>query len=105
MKVFGMCINLKVVVGLAVAGAAVWTVAPGALAAALPLLAILVCPLSMLVMMRAMKGGAGSRDESSGAPADAAAGHAAVLADADGERRADVAAAPAQPAMAQRGAR
>lgn len=56
MKVFGMCINKKVVAGLAVVGLGVWWLAPGAIGAALPFLLIAICPLSMLVMMKAMNG-------------------------------------------------
>lgn len=51
-----MCINKKVVAGLAVAGVAIFAIAPDLIGAALPLLIIAVCPLSMLVMMRAMSG-------------------------------------------------
>lgn len=52
-----MCINKKVIAGLVAAGVVVYLVAPGAIGAALPLLILAVCPLSMLVMMRAMSGG------------------------------------------------
>ena len=47
------CINWKVVGALAAAAAGIYLVAPGLLGAALPVLALLACPLSMLVMMRA----------------------------------------------------
>ena len=52
-----MCLNWKVLVGLAVVGLAVWVVAPQLVLAALPLLLIVACPLSMLVMMGRMRGG------------------------------------------------
>ena len=52
-----MCINKKVVAGLAVAGLAIFAFAPDLIGAALPFLIIAICPLSMLVMMRAMSGG------------------------------------------------
>ena len=52
-----MCINKKVVAGLAVAGFAIFAFAPDLIGAALPFLIIAACPLSMLVMMRAMSGG------------------------------------------------
>ena len=52
-----MCLNWKVLVGLAVVGLAVWVVAPRLVLAALPLLLIVACPLSMLVMMGRMRGG------------------------------------------------
>ena len=51
-----MCINKKVVAGLAVAGVAIFAFAPDLIGAALPLLILAVCPLSMLVMMRVMSG-------------------------------------------------
>lgn len=101
MKAFGMCINLKVVAALAAAGAVVWVVAPGAVAAALPLLAVLVCPLSMLVMMRAMSGGASGSQSSTGL-ANAARGPAAEQLGAEATAGAAV---HAQPAMAPGDAR
>ena len=56
----GICLNWKVVAGLAAVGAGVWALAPEAVGAALPVLALLACPLSMLFMMRggAQQGGA-----------------------------------------------
>ena len=51
-----MCINKRVVAGLALAGLAVFAFAPDLIGAALPLLILAVCPLSMLVMMRVMSG-------------------------------------------------
>ncbi|MPZ15318.1 MAG: DUF2933 domain-containing protein [Chloroflexi bacterium] len=50
-----MCFNWKVLAGLAVLGLAVWVLAPGAAAAALPVLLALACPLSMLFMMQSMR--------------------------------------------------
>ncbi len=52
-----MCLNWRVLVGLAVVGLAVWVVAPRLVLAALPLLLVVACPLSMLVMMGRMRGG------------------------------------------------
>ncbi|WCO68012.1 DUF2933 domain-containing protein [Iamia majanohamensis] len=49
-----MCLNKKVIVGLIVAGVAVYLLAPDLLGAALPLLVLAACPLSMVVMMWAM---------------------------------------------------
>ncbi|MGH3443169.1 MAG: DUF2933 domain-containing protein [Nitriliruptorales bacterium] len=54
MKILGMCINKKVVASVAVAGLGIWWLAPAAIAAALPLLILAICPLSMLFMMKAM---------------------------------------------------
>ena len=56
MNMLKMCLNWKVVAGLAVAGLGVALLAPNALGAALPLLVLAACPLSMLVMMGAMGG-------------------------------------------------
>lgn len=51
-----MCLNWKVIGGLAVVGLGIWTLAPGLAAAALPLLLVAACPLSMLLMMRGRQG-------------------------------------------------
>lgn len=56
MKALKMCLNWKVIVGLAVIGAGLFAFAPGIAAAALPLLVLAICPLSMLLMMGAMNG-------------------------------------------------
>jgi L-asparagine transporter-like permease len=47
------CLNWKVIGALAAVGVGIYLVAPG-VAAAGPLLVLAVCPLSMLLMMRAM---------------------------------------------------
>jgi uncharacterized protein YlxW (UPF0749 family) len=56
-KILRMCVNWKVLLGAAVAGLVLWVVAPGALAAIIPVVLVAVCPLSMLLMMRAMHDG------------------------------------------------
>ena len=48
----GICLNWKVVGVLAVVGVGIWALAPEAIGAALPVLALLACPLSLLFMMR-----------------------------------------------------
>ncbi len=48
------CWNWKVIAVLAAAGVALYFLAPGLAAAAVPLLVLAACPLSMLLMMRAM---------------------------------------------------
>jgi hypothetical protein len=53
----GMCLNWKVIAGLAVVGLGIWVVAPNLMGAALPLLLLAACPLSMLFMMWGMRGG------------------------------------------------
>src|SRR5260221_13876157 len=54
MRLFGLCLNWKVIAGLAIVALGVWVLAPQLLAAALPVLILAACPLSMLLMMRAM---------------------------------------------------
>jgi Protein of unknown function (DUF2933) len=51
-----MCLNWKVVAGLAVVGVIIWVVVPQFLVGAIPLLIIVACPLSMLLMMRSTHG-------------------------------------------------
>lgn len=51
-----MCLNKKVIAGLAVAAVAIYLFAPNLFGAALPLLIFAACPLSMLLMMRMMSG-------------------------------------------------
>ena len=46
-----MCLNPKVLAGLVVAGVAIYLIAPNLMAAALPILLLAACPLSMLLMM------------------------------------------------------
>lgn len=53
----GLCFNWKVLAGLAVVGLAILVVAPNVAWAALPLLLLAACPISMLLMMRGMQGG------------------------------------------------
>lgn len=50
----GMCINWRVVGGLAAVGVGIWVMAPNLIAAAAPLLIFAICPLSMMLMMRSM---------------------------------------------------
>lgn len=55
-----MCLNRNVLIGLGVVALGVWVLAPDAFSAALPLLVLLACPLSMVVMMGAMGGKGGA---------------------------------------------
>ena len=50
-----MCLNWKVLGGLAVAGLGIVLFAPGLFGRALPILLLAACPISMLVMMATMK--------------------------------------------------
>lgn len=79
------CFNWKVVAGLAAAAVGLYLVAPGTVGPLLPLLVFAICPLSMLVMMRAMSSGSGSSS------CDTASGDAQVA-----ELRAEVAALRAE---------
>lgn len=51
-----MCLNRNVLIGLGTVAVAVLVFAPSLFGAALPLLALAACPLSMIFMMRAMSG-------------------------------------------------
>lgn len=57
-----MCLNRKVLIGAAVVGVGVgvWAFAPQAFGAALPLLVLAICPLSMLLMMKGMRESGGN---------------------------------------------
>lgn len=53
-RVFGMCFDRRVLFVIAAAGISLWIAAPQAVAAVLPFLLLLACPLSMIFMMRGM---------------------------------------------------
>ncbi len=64
MNMLKHCLNWKVLVGLGVVGLGIYAVAPEMVVAALPILLLAACPLSMLFMMKAMHGSqGGSRDD------------------------------------------
>ena len=54
-RMLKMCLNWRVLVGLAVAGLGIGLFVPGLLGRALPILLLAACPISMLVMMATMK--------------------------------------------------
>lgn len=57
-KLYGLiecCLNWRVVVGLAFAGTALFLYAPQLALASLPVLVVLVCPISMLFMILSMR--------------------------------------------------
>jgi hypothetical protein len=62
------CLSPKVIAGLAVVAVGIWVLAPGGFAAALPVLILAVCPLSMVGMMLLMS----RRGHGDGPPADGA---------------------------------
>lgn len=55
-SVLAMCLNWKVVGGLAALGLGIFVLAPDLIGLAFPLLLVAACPLSMLVMMRMGRG-------------------------------------------------
>jgi len=55
------CFNWKVIAGLGVAALAVWAVAPNLVGNALPALAALICPVSMIVMVIGMRGSSSNK--------------------------------------------
>lgn len=56
MNILRACFDWRVLAGLAASGIAVYLVAPGVIVAAIPLFLLAACPLSMLLMMKAMSG-------------------------------------------------
>ncbi|MCA1687022.1 MAG: DUF2933 domain-containing protein [Actinobacteria bacterium] len=65
MQMLKMCLNWKVLAGLTAVGIGIYLVAPNLVAAALPILLLAACPLSMLLMMLMMKDTQGSQGEAS----------------------------------------
>lgn len=61
MKHLKMCLNWRVAMGLGALAGALYLVAPGLALAALPLLILALCPLSMIAMMFLMGRGMGMR--------------------------------------------
>jgi len=64
-----MCLDKRVLGGLAVVALGIWLYAPQLVGAALPILVVLICPLSMLVMAWTMRGSM-SMSGNSQSPAD-----------------------------------
>ncbi len=76
MNMLRACYDWRVLTALAALGIGIYVVAPGLVAAALPLLVLAACPLSMLLMMKAM---GGQQAPSSSAPEPASVGRVAAL--------------------------
>ena len=55
MKMPKMRLDWRVLVGLAAVGVGIYVIAPGTVVAAFPILSLAACPLSMLLMMKAMR--------------------------------------------------
>ena len=68
MKMLKMCLNWKVLAGLAAVGVGVYLFAPGLLVEAVPILLLAACPLSMLFMMWGMHNTQGSGQQTSQEP-------------------------------------
>ncbi len=83
------CLNWKVIVALVAVGIALYALAPGVAAAAVPLLVVAACPLSMLLMMRAMgsTGACRTKDHTTDASADEVAQLRAEVAALRAERQ------------------
>ena len=64
------CLNWKALAALAAVGVCVYALAPNLVAAATPLLVLTLCPLSMLLMTRAMWSGSGRGCETSSTSTD-----------------------------------
>ena len=62
-SMFGMCFNWKVLAGLAAVAVGLFVLAPGLVIAALPLLFLAACPLSMMLMMRGGHGHGQAHDQ------------------------------------------
>lgn len=101
LKSLRCCLNPKVIGGLIVVGLAVWLLAPASGLAALPLLAALVCPLSMGAMAwRMRRGGSCTTQNAADGAAPAGSG------DVDAQLRAlreELAIARARRQLADRG--
>lgn len=65
MQMLKMCLNWKVIAGVAAVGVGVYFVAPELAAAALPILLLAICPLSMAFMMWGMQRGQGREGRAS----------------------------------------
>lgn len=73
MKMLRACYDWRVIAALAAVGVSVLILAPNLIGAALPLLLLAACPLSMLLMMKAMGGQApNARPVAATRPADRA---------------------------------
>jgi hypothetical protein len=55
-----LCLDPRVLVAFGALGVAIWLLAPGLLLSALPLLIVLACPASMIVMAVMMRPSAGT---------------------------------------------
>jgi len=77
-KMLRACLNWKVIGALALLGLGIWAVSPNLLAAALPVLLLAACLLSMLLMMRGMGHGEDKAAQSDATARSAGEQHTAV---------------------------
>lgn len=63
MNALKMCLNWKVITGVAVVTAGLFVFAPSFAAAALPFLVLAICPLSMILMMTMMSSSKGESED------------------------------------------
>lgn len=78
------CFNKRVLIGLGVVALALLAVSPRVFGAALPLLIVAACPLSMVLMMRSMNR---SRTDDGSSSSTSACGTRAGTGDGDGRLR------------------
>ncbi len=71
LRLGGLCFNPKVLAGLAFVGLGIWVAAPQFVGAAVPILLVAACPLSMLWMMQGMRGGQRAPGAAPGMPMEA----------------------------------
>jgi hypothetical protein len=62
-NILACCLNWKVIVGVVLTAGGLFLLAPNLAPAAIPVLLVAICPLSMLVMMWSMRGGQGMPGE------------------------------------------
>jgi hypothetical protein len=74
-KIGRFCLNWKVLGSLALAGLVIWAVAPKLVVGAVPVLAVLACPLSMMLMMRGMHGNMAAQRETGAGQSNEPASH------------------------------
>lgn len=102
LKSLRCCLNPKVIGSLGAVGLAMWLFAPASGLAALPLLAALVCPLSMGAMAWRMRRGGSCATTEAGTDGSASAGSEEVDAQLRALRE-EVAIARARQQLANRG--
>lgn len=80
MNLLKACYDWRVITALAAVGISVFFLAPNLIGAALPLLLVAVCPLSMILMMKMMGGHESGQPAVAANPVDRAEGLRAELA-------------------------